>query len=161
MAHHLAYLSLGTNLGNKKDNLCEAMKLIKSQIGSIISQSDFYTSSPWGFNSENTFLNNVVAIHTTLAPQVLLDVTQQIERTLGRTNKSMNGQYSDRLIDIDILLYDQQVIQTSTLIVPHPLMHRRLFVLEPLCEIAPAFVHPILKKNISTLCNELKSENTC
>ncbi len=161
MVYHLAHLSLGTNLGNKEENLHTAMTLIEEQIGSITTQSALYVSAPWGFSSENTFLNNVVAVQTSLTPEALLNTTQRIERTLGRTHKSMNSQYADRLIDIDILFYDQQVMHTSTLTLPHPLMHRRLFVLEPLCEIAPTFIHPVLKKDIRTLCNELKSENTC
>lgn len=161
MAHHLAYLSLGTNLGNKEENLRVAMTLIEEQIGSIVSQSALYASAPWGFNSENSFLNNVVAVETHLTPEALLNTTQRIERTLGRTHKSVNGVYADRLIDIDILLYDQQVMHTSTLVLPHPLMHRRLFVLEPLNEIAPTLMHPVLQKEIHTLCNELKAESTC
>lgn len=161
MAYHLAYLSLGTNLGNKEENLHTAMILIEEQIGGITSQSALYVSAPWGFSSENTFLNNVVVVQTSLTPETLLDTTQDIERTLGRTHKSMNGQYADRLIDIDVLFYDQRIIHTSTLTLPHPLMHRRLFVLEPLCEIAPTFIHPVLKKDIRTLCNELKAEDTC
>lgn len=161
MTRHLAYLSLGTNLGNKEENLRAAMKLIEEQIGNIVSQSAFYTSEPWGFMSENSFLNNVVAVSTTMTPEKLLETTQHIEFTLGRTRKSVNGQYADRLIDIDILFYDQQVTNTPTLTLPHPLMHRRLFVLEPLNQIAPTLTHPILKKDINTLFRELQEESAC
>lgn len=161
MTRHLAYLSLGTNLGNKEENLRAAMKLIEEQIGNIVSQSAFYTSEPWGFMSENSFLNNVVAVSTTMSPEKLLETTQHIEFTLGRTRKSVNGQYADRLIDIDILFYDQQVTNTPTLTLPHPLMHRRLFVLEPLNQIAPTLTHPILKKDINTLFRELQEESAC
>lgn len=161
MTRHLAYLSLGTNLGNKEENLRAAMKLIEEQIGNIVSQSAFYTSEPWGFMSENSFLNNVVAVSTTMSPEKLLETTQHIEFTLGRTRKSVNGQYADRLIDIDILFYEQQVTNTPTLTLPHPLMHRRLFVLEPLNQIAPTLTHPILKKDINTLFRELQEESAC
>ena len=161
MTRHLAYLSLGTNLGNKEENLRAAMKLIEEQIGDIVSQSALYTSEPWGFTSENSFLNNVVAVSTTMTPEKLLETIQHIEFTLGRTRKSVNGQYADRLIDIDILFYDQQVTDTPTLTLPHPLLHRRLFVLEPLNQIAPTLTHPILKKDINTLCRELQEESAC
>lgn len=161
MTRHLAYLSLGTNLGNKEENLRAAMKLIEEQIGDIVSQSALYTSEPWGFTSENSFLNNVVAVSTTMTPEKLLETTQRIELTLGRTRKSVNGQYTDRLIDIDILFYDQQVTDTPALTLPHPLLHRRIFVLEPLNQIAPTLTHPILKKNINTLFRELQEESAC
>lgn len=158
---HLVYLSLGTNLGNKEENLRTAMTLIEEQVGTITSQSALYASAPWGFDSENTFLNNAISVETSLTPEELLSTTQRIEHTLGRTHKSVDGQYSDRLIDIDILLYDDVVMHTPSLILPHPLMHRRLFVLEPLSEIAPTMIHPLLQKEIATLCNELKAEGTC
>jgi len=158
---HLVYLSLGTNLGNKEENLRTAMTLIEEQVGTITSQSALYASAPWGFDSENTFLNNAISVETSLTPEELLSTTQRIEHTLGRTHKSVDGQYSDRLIDIDILLYDDVVMHTPSLTLPHPLMHRRLFVLEPLSEIAPTMIHPLLQKEITTLCNELKAEGTC
>ncbi len=158
---HLVYLSLGTNLGNKEENLRTAMTLIEEQVGTITSQSALYASAPWGFDSENTFLNNAISVETSLTPEELLSTTQRIEHTLGRTHKSVDGQYSDRLIDIDILLYNDVVMHTPSLILPHPLMHRRLFVLEPLSEIAPTMIHPLLQKEIATLCNELKAEGTC
>ncbi|MBP3553531.1 MAG: 2-amino-4-hydroxy-6-hydroxymethyldihydropteridine diphosphokinase [Bacteroidaceae bacterium] len=158
---HLVYLSLGTNLGNKEENLRTAMTLIEEQVGTITSQSALYASAPWGFDSENTFLNNAISVETSLTPEELLSTTQRIEHTLGRTHKSVDRQYSDRLIDIDILLYDDVVMHTPSLTLPHPLMHRRLFVLEPLSEIAPTMIHPLLQKEIATLCNELKAEGTC
>ena len=158
---HLVYLSLGTNLGNKEENLRTAMTLIEEQVGTITSQSALYASAPWGFDSENTFLNNAISVETSLTPEELLSTTQRIEHTLGRTHKSVDGQYNDRLIDIDILLYDDVVMHTPSLILPHPLMHRRLFVLEPLSEIAPTMIHPLLQKEIATLYNELKAEGTC
>lgn len=138
------YLSLGTNLGDKEKNLRNALQLIEERIGAIASLSAFYASEPWGFQSENSFLNACCGINSVLAPNVLLEATQQIERELGRTEKSHNGIYHDRLIDIDILLAyeDGQPItmQTPLLTLPHPLMHQRQFVLIPLRQIAPFLV---------------------
>lgn len=161
MTRHLAYLSLGTNLGDKEENLRAAMIQIEEQIGEIVSQSALYVSSPWGFASQNSFLNSAVAVKTALTPDELLTTTQHIERSLGRTHKSVNGQYADRLIDIDILFYDHTIIQTPELTLPHPLLHQRLFVLEPLSEIAPTLLHPTLHKDIITLRNELQAHGTC
>jgi 2-amino-4-hydroxy-6-hydroxymethyldihydropteridine diphosphokinase len=163
MSNHLVYLSLGTNLGNKEENLQNALKLLEEQVGNIVSQSALYASSPWGFVSENSFLNCVIAINKTFSPQELLSITQHIELSLGRTHKTINGQYSDRLIDIDILFYDSLVMDTPALTLPHPLLHQRLFVLSPLAEIASTLRHPILQKTIHTLHHELlaKEQTPC
>ncbi len=132
---HTVYLSLGTNLGDKEQNLLSAITEIERRIGPIRAQSDFHSTEPWGFESENTFLNAVIRIETELAPLALLKETQQIERDMGRTQKSVKGKYHDRIIDIDILLYDDQHINTPQLTIPHPLMYERDFVLIPLKEI--------------------------
>ncbi|MDE6721292.1 MAG: 2-amino-4-hydroxy-6-hydroxymethyldihydropteridine diphosphokinase [Bacteroidaceae bacterium] len=132
---HLVYLSLGTNLGDKEQNLLSAISEIGRRIGPIKAQSAFLVTEPWGFESENTFLNAAVRVETELSPIALLDETQQIERTLGRTHKTADGQYHDRIIDIDILLYDDLHIATPRLTIPHPHMHKRDFVLIPLHEI--------------------------
>ncbi|MDE5550445.1 MAG: 2-amino-4-hydroxy-6-hydroxymethyldihydropteridine diphosphokinase [Bacteroidaceae bacterium] len=132
---HLVYLSLGTNLGDKEQNLLSAIAEIGRRIGPIKAQSAFLVTEPWGFESENTFLNAAVRVETELSPIALLDETQQIERTLGRTHKTADGQYHDRIIDIDILLYDDLHIATPRLTIPHPHMHKRDFVLIPLHEI--------------------------
>lgn len=136
MAHHV-YLSLGSNLGNKERNLRTAIQLIEKQIGRITGQSAFYISEPWRFDSQNGFVNCVICIDTPLSPFNVLTKTQNIEREMGRTHKSINGIYHDRLIDIDILLYDDIRLQTAELTIPHPLMHLRDFVMIPLKEIAP------------------------
>lgn len=131
------YLSLGTNLGDKEKNLCDAVQKIEERVGNVHSLSAFYETAPWGFESENTFLNAAVCVETLLSPRELLTVTQQIERQIGRTAKSVNHTYADRLIDIDLLMYDNLVINEPDLVLPHPLMHERPFVTEPLTEIAP------------------------
>lgn len=135
----VAYLGIGTNLGDKEDNLRFALENIEGQIGKIISCSVPYTSEAWGFESENSFLNIVVSIETQLAPFDLLDVTQKIEKLMGRENKSVDGVYSDRIIDIDILLYDNIKMNTDRLILPHPGLKDRLFFRIPLKEINPDF----------------------
>lgn len=132
---HTAYLSLGTNLGDKENNLLSAISEIERRIGPVRAQSAFLATEPWGFDSQNTFLNAAIRIETKFSPLELLDETQQIERDLGRKHKSVNGQYHDRIIDIDILLYDDLHISTPRLTIPHPNMHERDFVIIPLKEI--------------------------
>lgn len=131
----LSYLSLGSNLGNKEDNLNKAVSLISEKVGKVVRRSSFYYSEPWGFQSENSFVNLCIAVETSLAPLDLLHSTQLIERTMGRTRKSKDGLYHDRIIDIDILLYGDQHISLPELQIPHPLMTRRDFVMIPLREI--------------------------
>ena len=136
------YFGLGTNLGDKEQNLRLAVRKIEERVGKVVSLSAFYATAPWGFSSEHTFLN---------AAACVLHLTQEIEREIGRTHKSVGGVYSDRVIDIDLLLYDDRVLDTPELKLPHPLMHERRFVMEPLAEIAPDLVHPILKKKMREL----------
>ncbi|MDO4738493.1 MAG: 2-amino-4-hydroxy-6-hydroxymethyldihydropteridine diphosphokinase [Bacteroidales bacterium] len=133
--NHTAYLSLGTNLGDKEHNLLSAISEIRRRIGPVKAQSAFLATRPWGFESPHTFLNAAIRIETALSPLDLLHQTQQIERDMGRKHKSVNGQYHDRIIDIDILLYDDLHIATPELTIPHPHMHERDFVLIPLKEI--------------------------
>ena len=150
------FLALGTNLGNRKQNMETAIENIEKQIGTIIAQSAFYSSEPFGFESDNLFLNSVVEVSTSLLPSELLAKTQLIENQMGRTSKSDESGYSDRIIDIDILLYNKEVIDNKPeLVVPHPEMQNRDFVLKPLAEIAPSFVHPVLNKTISELVDKL------
>lgn len=132
---HTVFLSLGTNLGDKEQNLKSAIHEISMRIGAVIAQSAFIETEPWGFESTNSFLNAAVKVETELEPLELLRLTQQIERELGRTTKSVNRVYHDRLIDIDILLYDDLRISTPELTIPHPLMYKRDFVLIPLKQI--------------------------
>ena len=132
---HIVYLGLGTNLGNKKANLEMAVEAIKKRIGRVVSLSAFYATEPWGFESENSFLNAVCSVETSLLPFELLRVTQQIERESGRKKKTVDGNYSDRILDIDILLYDDLRLETPDLKIPHPLMEQREFVMVPLKEI--------------------------
>ena len=131
------YLGLGTNLGDRQENLTRAIEALSLALGTCKAQSSFLETEPWGFESDNGFLNCVVAFDTELTPTELLNTTERIERELGRTVKSTGGNYHDRLIDIDILLYDDIVIDTPELTIPHPLILQRDFVYRPLMEIAP------------------------
>ncbi|WP_288735943.1 2-amino-4-hydroxy-6-hydroxymethyldihydropteridine diphosphokinase [uncultured Parabacteroides sp.] len=146
----IAYLALGTNIGNKRRNMITAAVLLAERVGDVLALSGFYETEPWGFQSENTFLNAALQLDTSLSPLELLKATQEIEIEMGRTQKS-NGAYHDRIIDIDILLYEDLVLQTPELTLPHPLMHERLFVMEPLAEIAPNVIHPVFKKPVISL----------
>ena len=134
------YLSLGTNLGDRHENLSRAQELIGREVGTVVSASDIIETEPWGFESSNRFLNMAVKVETTLQPLEVLHTTQEIERKLGRTQKSVNREYHDRMIDIDILLYDDLVMNTPELTIPHPLMYQREFVMKPLSQIAPELV---------------------
>jgi len=145
------YLGLGTNLGDKEQNLRNAIQQIEERIGRVISLSAFYVTTPWGFDSDNSFLNAAICVETSFSPISVLHETKEIELQMGRTHKSVNGIYSDRLIDIDLLLYDDLLLNTDDLLLPHPLMTQRLFVMEPLVEIAPDLLHPFLHKTMKTL----------
>jgi len=147
------YLLTGSNLGNRKVNLGKAKSMINARIGNILSSSAIYETEPWGFMQEtNPFYNQAMKVSTLLSPIKLLDELLDIEKEMGRERKT--HKYESREIDIDILFYDDQVIETERLIVPHPKMHLRRFTLEIVEEIAPHFIHPGLKKNISTLLKE-------
>lgn len=144
---HTVFLSLGTNLGDKEQNLKSAINEIAMRIGPVMAQSAFVETEPWGFESENMFVNAAVKVGTALSPLEVLTASQQIERDLGRNHKSVNGIYHDRLIDIDILLYYKEgdfedgkesiSINTPELTIPHPHMHERDFVQIPLKQILP------------------------
>lgn len=132
---HIAYLSLGSNLGDRHATMQQAILLLGKQAGTVDRVSSAIETEPWGFESANKFLNMCVRITTTLSPEQLLATTKDIEQQLGRTTKSVNGQYHDRPIDIDILTYDDLHINTPSLTLPHPHMHERDFVMIPLREI--------------------------
>lgn len=132
---HTVYLSLGSNLGDRHATMVRAIALIGERVGAVDRQSSFIETEPWGFQSSNRFLNICVRVLTQLTPRELLDETKQIERQLGRTQKSVDGQYHDRPIDIDILMYDDLHIDQPDLVLPHLHMHERDFVMIPLREI--------------------------
>ncbi|MBQ9652507.1 MAG: 2-amino-4-hydroxy-6-hydroxymethyldihydropteridine diphosphokinase [Prevotella sp.] len=132
---HTVFLGLGTNLGNREENIRRAIELIGERVGNVERQSSLCETEPWGFRSENLFLNAVVMVKTQLSPTELLETTQGIERYMGRKPNLSPGQYHDRPIDIDILLYDDITIDMPNLKIPHPLMKERDFVMIPLREV--------------------------
>lgn len=147
-----AFISLGTNLGDRNKNLLKAVRYINVGVGHIIDLSGIYETDPWGFDSNDKFLNMVIEIITDLTPEEMLMKCMEIESIMGRSRDESSG-YSSRIIDIDILFYADQIIQTKSLKIPHPYLHERNFVLEPLCEIAPDLVHPVLELTIAELLN--------
>lgn len=137
---HTVYLSLGSNLGDRRKNVDHAIQRINESVGEVVRQSSLYVSEPWGFKSVHSFINAVVCCHTLFTPHEVLAITQQIEQELGRhhkTKRSASGQpeYKDRIIDIDILMYDDLTVDSPDLCIPHPLMNQRDFVMIPLREV--------------------------
>lgn len=149
------FLSLGSNLGDKQKNIEEALEKIGERIGDITSLSAFYLSTPVGFQSDHIFVNCVCEVDTRMDIYRLFAITQEIENEMGRVDKSKDGFYSDRTIDIDLILAGDLVVHTPDLTIPHPRLQDRLFVLDPLFEIAPYLVHPVLGKTIRELRDEL------
>lgn len=146
-----AYLALGTNLGDKIQNLNKAVEEIGKRIGKVISLSAYYASEPWGFDSVNNFVNAVVGVDTKLDAKELLAQTQEIELDLGRQEKSKAEQYTDRIIDIDILILGKQIIDSPELKIPHPHILDRDFVYIPLLEIAPSILIPNTQSPLKSL----------
>jgi len=151
------FLGLGTNLGDREKNLAGAQEAIALRIGKILSASGVYETEPWGFMSDQKFLNQVVKVESNLSPLPLLNLIHEIESDLGRVRQGV--QYSSRVIDIDILLYDDIVFKHDLLQIPHPLMPERKFVLVPLCEIEPGIVHPARKVTIKELLESCKDNS--
>ena len=147
----LVTLIFGGNQGDRKALIDEAVKEM-SELGKIETRSSLYETAPWGFESENTFYNQIVTYNTELSPEEVLDKCQQTEQKLGRVRAGV--QFCSRTMDIDILFCDSRIIDTPRLTVPHPRMAQRNFVLCPLNEIMPDFMHPVLRKKISELLQE-------
>lgn len=135
------FFSIGGNMGDRVFNLQETCRLITSRIGNIRTQSSVYESQPWGFSAESNFLNQVIVVETNLSPAAIMLEISYIESKMGRVRNAVG--YTSRTMDIDILFYDHQIMLNPDLTVPHKQMHKRRFVLEPLNEIAPEFIHPL------------------
>ena len=150
----IVYLGLGTNLGDRKQNISKAIEAISLKM-SISKQSSLYETTAWGYTDQPNFLNQVIQVETNLSPLRLLNFLKNTEVELGRVE---NFRYGPRLIDIDILFYDDLIKTTSRLQIPHPRIPVRAFVLVPLNEIAPGFVHPVLKKTIAELLTKLPNK---
>ena len=147
MEQHTVYLALGTNLGNRLANLKEAVAALPPQM-EVKAKSDVYETPPWGFKEQEQFLNQVLRVETYLQPEPLLRHLKRLEIALGRKESFPNG---PRQIDLDILFYDDLVLYSPALMIPHPYVHERGFVLVPLMDIAPDFVHPVRQKTIREL----------
>lgn len=152
---HKIFLSLGSNKGNRLFYIKEAVEEIKNKIGSITDESDIFETEAWSCN-DHKYLNSVIKTETNLPAYDVLIMTQEIEKKLGRETKTGNNKkneavYTSRTIDIDILFCDTEIIETKDLIIPHPKLHLRNFVLEPMMQIAPDFIHPVLHEKIETL----------
>lgn len=142
------FFSIGSNIGNRKENLRNALVLIQKEIGKVAKESHLYETEPWGNTTQDAYLNQVIMVNTTLEPRDLLNAIARVERELGRTRAEKWG---PRVIDIDILFYGKRVIRDKGLEIPHPELHKRNFVLVPLMEIAGELEHPILKKPIDEI----------
>ncbi|MBO8446377.1 MAG: 2-amino-4-hydroxy-6-hydroxymethyldihydropteridine diphosphokinase [Bacteroidetes bacterium] len=151
------FLALGSNLGDRDALLDAAEALIGRRVGKIVAKSSRFENPAAGFKSDNDFLNEAIEVATVLSPQSLLSEINGIERCLGRERKSMACEYHDRTMDIDIIYYGDAIINEPQLVVPHPRMAERMFVLQPLNEIAPGFVHPLLHRTSSELLASLQS----
>ena len=151
-------LLLGSNLGNSKLLFQRALNLLTEKLGKLQSQSSLYKSSPWGFKHENNFLNQVLILETNYSAEDVLNFCLQIETNLGRVRKEQVG-YSPRVIDIDLLFVNDEVLETETLVLPHPRLHLRKFTLIPLVDLIPDFVHPRLLKDMQYLLDNCKDNS--
>ncbi len=148
------YILLGANLGNSLQQILHAEQKLITKIGNLVCKSSLYESAAWGVENQPSFLNQVLVLNTTLDPYTCLTICQEIEHELGRVRLVKWGA---RVIDIDILYFNNEIINTTNLIVPHPYIAERKFTLEPLSEIAPKYIHPILDKSQEELlkqCND-------
>jgi 2-amino-4-hydroxy-6-hydroxymethyldihydropteridine diphosphokinase len=153
---NLAYLSLGSNIGDRESHLRDAIAQLQTT-GCIVSVSSFYETEPVEFTDQAWFLNCALALETTETPEQLMATVLHLEREMGRERIQKKG---PRTIDIDILLFGDTILNSPALTIPHPAMHRRRFVLQPLAEIAPAARHPVLKKTVRELLDGLPAGQT-
>lgn len=164
----IVYFMIGSNEGDREHSIATAREFIAERIGEVQAQSSLYESEPWGFSSPQNFLNMAVQVETALSPAALLMEISYIENNLGRIRKPIAARYESRTVDIDIIFYDHVFMVTPELVIPHKHLHERLFVLKPLCDIAPHYVHPLLLENVESLaakcadsCKVWRYEGVC
>lgn len=150
------YLILGGNMGKRDEVMFHALRKVDRQIGKIVKQSSIYETAAWGYENQNSFYNCVLAIDTEKSPREVLEKVLSIENQIGRVRSE--AKWQERLIDIDILFYDHEMLEESDLKIPHPLLHKRKFTLVPLNEIAPDFVHPILGQAILEILEQCEDK---
>ena len=154
-----AILSIGSNQGNRLENIQKCIQLIQLEMGTVFSVSKLYESPSWGFESDS-FYNCAIAIHTHKSAQKLLSGLLKIEKKMGRIRNQQDG-YQPRIIDIDVISFENDIIKTASLVVPHPQMQKRLFVLIPMNDLQIEFIHPILNKSIQELIDDCEDESSC
>ena len=147
------FIGLGGNIGNVQETFVKVIAIVEEKIGSVINQSSLYKTAPWGFKDQNDFLNKVICVNTNLSPTDVLKNLLTIELMMGR-NRNANNKNAPRTIDLDILFYDDKIIADDNLVVPHPRLHLRNFVLGPLAEIEPNYIHPVILKKIKEIAAE-------
>ena len=150
MPLHWVHLSAGSNMGNRMHHLRKAEEALHRIVGNVLRTSPVYQTAPWGCEHPTSFLNLVFELSTSLTPEALLSCLHAIEETAGR-KKTDTNEYSPRPLDLDILFYDDWILQTPTLVLPHPLLHLRRFVLTPLNDLVPHLVHPVFRKTVHDL----------
>lgn len=150
---HDAYIAVGSNLGNPREQCEAAISTLGKRCGALRKASSFYRTEPVGYGPQNWFVNAVAEIQTSLGPLSLLSCLQEIQKRMGRARNGIR--FGPRLIDLDILLYDDLVLHTPHLEIPHPRMHKRRFVLVPICDINPQIFHPVLKRTMRELLDLL------
>jgi 2-amino-4-hydroxy-6-hydroxymethyldihydropteridine diphosphokinase len=149
------YIGIGSNLGAKEENCRQAIAALAANTGcSLVGHSPFYETEPFGFEDQDWFINGVVQIRTAMSPNVLHEQLQAIESAVGRRHGGKK--YGPRVLDLDILLFDDVVLHNDQLEIPHPRLHERRFVLQPLCDLAPELVHPVLGQTIQYLLTQLE-----
>ena len=154
---HIAYISVGSNMGDRLQNCRKGVEaLAEADNSRILAQSRIYQTEPVDYEDQDWFINMVVKLETPYDPFQLLDHIEDIQRAAGRTRDPIR--FGPRILDLDIILYDNRIIESERLVVPHPRMHKRRFVLKPICDIDPAIIHPVLKREIQFLLKQLGEE---
>jgi 2-amino-4-hydroxy-6-hydroxymethyldihydropteridine diphosphokinase len=155
---HVAFISIGSNMGNKPANCRNAIVTLQGTgVGKVIAQSKFYCTEPVDYIDQDWFLNAAIKIETPLEPLELLTALQQIQKAGGRERGGIR--FGPRLIDLDIIFYDDLTFEDERLMIPHPRMHKRRFVLQPICDIDPQIVHPVFKQSVSQLIEQIKDND--